>query len=94
MKRQSHSNIWGCRLRACSGQGRRPRLSPTSWVCSSFVLDSRPLLWRSVLVFGVNHADCCSPALAEKTSGFYLFRTHTPLMSPQWAQGRGVHRLG
>lgn len=94
MKRQSHSNIWGCRLHACKWSGPQTQALSTSWVCFSFVLDSRLLLWRNVLVFGLNNADCCSPALAEGTSGFYLFRTHTPLMNPQWVQGRGVHVLG
>lgn len=45
-------------------------------------------------MFGLNNADRSSPALAEGTSGFFLYRTHMPLMSPQWAQGRGVHALG
>lgn len=48
----------------------------------------------SELVFGLDNADRSSPALAERTSGFFLCRTHTPLMSPQWAQGRGVRALG
>lgn len=38
-------------------------------------------------MFGLNKADRSSPALVEGTSGFYLCRIHTALMSPQWAPG-------
>lgn len=45
-------------------------------------------------MFGLDNVDCSSPALAEGTSGFFLCRTHTPLMSPRRTQGRGVRALG